>query len=245
MNQSSKKALKPALKVSINRPSRPRPRRRARQNNNSDQITSTNQMKNQLVSRSAPLSQGYIRPIAKFGTMAPSKPGSEFRVVGCDYVGSVSSSATLGVDNSFPINPLSAVTFPRLSAISTVFGKYSFNKIRFIVVGKAAATVAGDMTSVISYGSLAFALTEAQIKNRVGQVTSKFWENHYMDGDPRKSTVPWFIMSVTESQVDIFGIYHLFTETTGAVVGIVPVADIFVEYDIEYCEALAIGDLDP
>ncbi len=193
----------------------------------------------------APVSLGTVgRPAVLIRSAPPTKPGSEFRVLGCDYIGSVSSSATLGVDHPYDSTPLNATTFPRLSSIALVFGKYSYNKLRFIVIGKSAATVAGDMTSVFSYGDSGAALTESQVKNRVGQVTSKFWENHMAEADPKKATVPWYINYDSALETQTFGYYHLFTETTGAVIGAVPVADIFIEYDIEFCEAIASGDGD-
>jgi hypothetical protein len=193
----------------------------------------------------APLSLGTRnRPTPYISSGVPSKPGSEFRVIGCDYIGSVTSSATEFNDNTYDVIPINATTFPRLSAVASVFGKYSYNKLEFIVVGKAASTVPGDMTSVFSYGDSSAGLTEAQLKNRVGQVTSKFWENHYAACDPKKATVPWYINYNNPNPTQCFGFYHLGTESTGSTIGAIPVADIWFCYDVEFCEAVEVGDGD-
>jgi len=178
---------------------------------------------------------------------SPTRRGSEVRFIGCDYVGSVSTSASAGVDNAYQINPSISTTFPRLSAIAEVFGKYAFNRLRIYVVGKAASTLAGDMTSVPTYDGVSggSGLTESQVKNRNGQVTSKFWENHVMDFDCARATVPWFIMEEVSSIVtdtNTFGWYHLFTEQTAS--GVTAVADVFIEYDVEFAEGKAINDTD-
>jgi hypothetical protein len=193
--------------------------------------------------RQAPVSLGYVQPPVGMRSLAPVRPGGEVRFTGCDYIGSVSAGTT-AADNIYSLNPLVAATYPRLQAIATIFGKYAYNRLRFYVIGKAASTQPGDMTSVTVYeegGSNA--LTEAQVKNRYGQTTSKFWENHQHMVDPKKATVPWFPMDAFDasSSIGVFGWYHFFTE---AVAAAIPVADIFVEYDIEFCEARAVGDTD-
>jgi len=194
---------------------------------------------------SAPVAYGVVRPDVKFRSASPSRRGSEMRVIGCDYLGSVSTSATTAQDNTYQVAPYELSTFPRLTDIAAVFGKYAFNRLRFYVVGKAASTLAGDMTSAFAYDGLdgGTALTESQIKNRSGQVTSKFWENHVMEIDCSRATVPWFISPQVESgstDTNTFGWYHIFTEATSS--GAAAVADVFVEYDVEFCEAKASSD---
>lgn len=192
---------------------------------------------------SAPVSLGYVQPPVGMRSAAPIKPGGEVRMVGCDYVGSVSALVT-AADNEYSLECSNATTFPRLSAIASIFGKYSYHKLKFYVIGKAASTLPGDMTSVTVYeaGGIG-SLTESQVKNRFGQVTSKFWENHLHTVDPKKATVPWFAMDSADASnsIAIFGWYHFFTEAAAVVT---PVADIFVEYDVEFCEAKAVGDTD-
>jgi len=192
--------------------------------------------------RSAPLSLGYVQPPVGMRSAAPTKPGAEVRFIGCDYVGSVSAQIA-ATDNPFSLDPFFAATFPRLNVVAGIFGKYSYNKLRFYVIGKAASTLPGDMTSVTVYNAGGGpVLTEGQVKNRYGQTTSKFWENHLHHVDPKKATVPWYITSEAGGVDEvIFGFYHFFTEAAAA---ITPVADIFVEYDVEFCEARAVGDTD-
>jgi hypothetical protein len=197
----------------------------------------------------APVAYAAVRPDVRMLSMAPTRRGSEVRFIGCDYLGSVTTSATTGTDNVYEMDPGVSASFPRLSSIATVFGKYAFNRLRVYVVGKAASTLPGDMTSVPVYdgASGGGSLTESQVKNRNGQVTSKFWENHVMDFDCSRATVPWFTitqLSSTASDTTTFGWYHLFLETTGSAAGAVAVADVFIEYDIEFTEAKAAGDVD-
>jgi len=193
----------------------------------------------------APVSLGYGRPNVSMRSAAPSRAGGEVRIVGCDYIGSITADTT-ATDGYYELNPTNATTFPRLNAMAEVFGKYAFNRLRFYAVGKAASTQPGDMTSVTVYDGRAggAALSESQVKNRFGQVTSKFWENHVHEVDTRKATVPWFLCQVpsgNDSDTTTFGWYHFFTE---AVATASPVADIFVDYDIEFCEAQAVADPD-
>jgi hypothetical protein len=195
--------------------------------------------------RSAPVAYGYTNPPVGMRSAAPTRPGSEVRFTGCDYLGSV-SAITSAIDNSYALSAYAAGTFPRLTSVASIFEKYAWNKLRFYVVGKAASTLAGDMTSVCVYeGDTAGGaqLTESQAKNRFGQVTSKFWENHVMTIDCKKATVPWFTSTQVETNdaTSNFGWYHLFTE---AVAATTPVADVFVEYDVEFCDSKAAADVD-
>lgn len=197
---------------------------------------------------SAPVSLGYVQPPVGMKSAAPSRPGGEVRFTGCDYIGSLSAGVSSS-DNAYALTPAIAGTFPRLEAVSTIFGKYAWNKLKFYVIGKAASTLAGDMTSVPVYDGTAGggALNESQVKNRSGQVTSKFWENHVMAVDCKKATVPWFntdssaVVGGTYTDVSVFGWYHIFLE---AVASAAAVADVFVEYDIEFCEAKQTSDND-
>jgi hypothetical protein len=196
-------------------------------------------------SLSAPVSLGYTRPPIEMRSMAPSRRGGEVRIVGCDYVGSIGTNAISTVDNVYPLN-VRSTTFPRLSAIAAVFGKHAFNRLRFYAVGKAASTLAGDMTSVTVYDGTGGGgtLTETQVKNRYRQVTSKFWENHVHEVDCSKASVPWFVSeeaSATPSDTTNLGFFHFFTEAASSGP---QVADLFVCYDVELCEAQASGDTD-
>lgn len=193
----------------------------------------------------APNSLAYkSMPNTLFTTKAPSRPGAQARYVGCDYIASVSAQTTAAV-TVYPIDPDNGTTFPRLSAIAGVFGKYIFNSLRVCVVAKAASTLPGTMTSVPIYeGTAAGAtgLTLAQARNRESQVTSKFWENHECIIDCNKQNVKWFEMaSDVASDTVRFGYYQFLTEAVAATSA---VGDLFIEYDIEFCESRAVGDLD-
>jgi hypothetical protein len=199
----------------------------------------------------APVAYGQTSPAVGMRSDKPTRSGGEVRFLGCDYLGPVSTSTSAYVTTSYQVSPLgtagNTAAFPRLSAVGSIFGKYAFNRLRYYVVGKAASTLAGDMTSAFVYeggfNPLSVA-TEVSLKNRYGQATSKFWENHVMEVDCRKATIPWFINADDEtaaSDTNTFGYYFIGLEPTSS--GVSAVADIFVEYDVEFCEAKAISDL--
>jgi hypothetical protein len=189
----------------------------------------------QINSSLAPVATGYIKPEVSFRSMAPITRGAEVRFVGCDYIGSVSTSSSAASDNVYDIIPGDTTTFPRLSNLAAIFAKYRFLGLRFFIVAKAPSTFAGDMTSCMVYeGTNSGSLSEVEVKNRVGSVTGKFWENHLFETDCGKQSLLWLENFNSADNTRVFGYYHLFTEIGASAI---PVADIFVEYDVELCDA--------
>jgi len=188
----------------------------------------------------APVALGAPRVRVYQRSAAPTKPGACVRYVGCDYVGAI-SAASGAQDNVYGISAASGTSFPRLSAIAAVYELYSFSKLRFIMAGKAASTVAGDMTGVMQYSvDQSTGFTAAQIRNEEDQVTCKFWESREVIADPKRASRPWFLTGVghsDESQDGYLGSFHLFTDAASAI----PVVDLFVEYDVEFAQGEASG----
>jgi hypothetical protein len=182
-------------------------------------------------------------PTPKIMSDKPTRPGAQVRYIGCDYIGSINTITTAALDNVYTIFPDNTTCFPRLSAMGSVFGKYIFNKLSFHVIGKAASTQSGTMTSVPVYEGYATGanpLTVLQARNRESQVTSKFWENHVMTYDCKKQPVTWFEQAGGQDTA-VAGYFHFITEQTAAVIA---AADLFVCYDIEFCESKAASDAD-
>jgi hypothetical protein len=182
-------------------------------------------------------------PQVSMSSGKPTRKGGEVRFTGTEYAGSFSTSATLTVDNVLAINPRVTGLFPRLSSVAPLFGKWALNKLRFQIIGAAASTQSGAMTTLIEYDPIINTYTSAQARSSFGQVTTKFWENSVQVADPSKQTTPWmFTDNVNGSDVDTletFGAFHLVTEPTAA--GVIVAADVFVDYDIEFCAATVSG----
>lgn len=183
------------------------------------------------------------RPSPYWRSLAPSRKGSSVRLEGCDYVGSFAIPAGAGAqDNDLPVGAQDSTTFPRLSAIAAVFEEYAFNKCDFVMVGIAPSTFPGAMTGAPDYGDQGSGLTAAQIRNREGQETIKFWETCTVRMDPGKATRPWFSPTDTSPSSDSYlGHFHLYTDAGTANT---PVCDLFVCYDVEFAQGVASGDPD-
>jgi len=137
---------------------------------------------------------------------------------------------------------MNATTFPRLAAISAVFEQFAFNRLSFKMVGDAAATQAGSYTGVVVYNHSDAGMTGAQIRNEEKSVTRKFWDDGETAADTKRAQIPWFSTIGGEGGVSTtFGDFHLFTEGTASAV---PVVNLFVCYDVEFCQGQASGSPD-
>lgn len=171
----------------------------------------------------------------------PKRPGASIRLSGCDYIGPVTGNTT-ETDVSLQLTPSSSETFPRLSAIATIFEKYNFDKLRFVIVGVAASTTAGAMTAAPSYASSEeSSATAALLRNREGQRTTRLWETNVVSYDCRRAGKPWFSCAVAETASDaIFGWYYYAIDALAAVS---TVGDLFVEYEVEFAEGRSSSDV--
>jgi len=174
------------------------------------------------------------------------RKGSACRFQGCDYLGVLTSSTTTPDIFHQPIYPGSSTVFPRLLSLALIFGKYNFNRLRFSVVGDAPSTLGGAITLTPVYESngTSSPMSIVDARNREQQETRKFWEDFAMDFDCGKATVPWFILpgegsGTSDPFVNYYGEIHVVADTTAVAT---PVGQLFVEYDVEFCEAIAIGD---
>ena len=134
----------------------------------------------------APLALDMSRPIVSQAFVAPKHPGSEGRVTGVDFIGTISSAAATPSVTTYVLNARNATTFPRLSAIAGVWRRYWFSKIKVHMFGITAATQLGfvalaslvtdDLSSPITPS------TEAQMLNMenvaVGRPLDRDWETY-------------------------------------------------------------------
>lgn len=183
------------------------------------------------------------RPKPHFRTANPTRPGSDARFIGCDYLGSVTGSNTGPIDNVYGVSPLYTGTFPRLSAVGTIYGKYQFNRLRFTCVGVVPATFGGAQTGAPKYEVDTLAtFSVAEARNCEGQDTKKLWENTVVDFDCRKASVPWYLINNGGDALGLanFGEYHHIIDQLSFAGG--SVGDLFCEYDVEFCEGKSIAD---
>lgn len=186
-----------------------------------------------------------LRPSTYFRSAEPLRKGSSVRFQGCDYINVLTTSTTTPDVYHQPIEPGNSAVFPRLVSLSLIFGKYNFNRLRFSIVGDAPSTLGGAITLAPVYESngTSAAMSIVDARNREQQETRKFWEDFSMDFDCGKATVPWFVMpgeaGTSDPTTYYFGEIHAVADTTAAAT---PVSQLFVEYDVEFCEAIAIGD---
>jgi hypothetical protein len=174
------------------------------------------------------------RPSVYQKMLTPTRPASEARVVGCDFINTYSSLTTASVDNALAVQPYNATTFPKLSGIANNYGKFIFNKVRFIIVGVGPSSIAGAIRNAPVYEDEAAGLTAPFISNRADQVTMRFWESAMCILDCAKQAYKWYTKTESSGDLGIPFYYHIFTDqTTTATVA----AELFVEYDVEFCES--------
>lgn len=185
-----------------------------------------------------------LRATPYFGTKAPTRKGATARYVGCDYIGVLTASTSVNDIFKSAVSPGNTTLFPRLSAMAPIFQKYAFNKLRAYIVGDASSTQGGAITAVPCYESSGTpsSLTVAQARNREQQETRKFWEDFTMDFDCGKATVPWFIAAGAAGAsgvVAYFGELHIVADLVATAVA---VGQLYIEYDVEFAEAVVAGD---
>jgi hypothetical protein len=192
-----------------------------------------------LAAYNAPVSANQYQPQMGFRTAAPVSKGASARFVGCDYVGTINSSGTANtfLDTVFQVTPKNTSLFPRLGSIAAVFELYKFLKMRPIAVGKQASTVPGCMTLAPDLYPNGSTFTASEMRNEEGQNTCKYWEVCRMNYPCSRGTREWFLTdnansaAITDAKL---GDLHFGTDGTATVSQ--PVADLFIEYDIEFAQ---------
>jgi len=181
-------------------------------------------------------SYGSTRPNTGMRSAAPTRKGAEARIIGCDFITQQAAQIAFS-ETVYQMDPWNAGSFPRLEAISKNYGKAIFNKLKIICVGTLPTTQGGCVTMAPVYEGSVDALTSIQARNRADQNTYRFWETADMVFNCAKFAYNWYTDNATI--VDAFDLEfpcsaHVQTDGIGYVAGAI---DLFVEYDIEFCEA--------
>lgn len=191
-----------------------------------------------LMRGNLPVALSMYQPTVVFKTAAPVTKGASARIVGCDYVGAF-NSAIAADDQVIEITPKNAVAFPRLSAIATAFELYKFLKCRVTMVGLAGATTTGSMSLAPDLYPDGTDFTVAEARNEEGAAICKFWETKSMDFPCVRGTRQWFLTDnagiATDNDAKL-GDVHFSTDA----LGVQTVADLYIEYDIEFAQGQAV-----
>jgi hypothetical protein len=188
----------------------------------------------------APVALSEKQPRVGFRTAVPTDPGASARYVGCDYMGTYTSSAVASTysDMIFEISAAESNTFPRLSAIADAFELYKFKRLRFIAIGKQASTIPGAMSLAPDLYPDGDVFTVNEARNEEGAVLGKYWETIVCEFPCKRGTRVWFLtdnLGTASPEDAILGDLHFGVE--GTVTPSQPIADIFVEYDVEFAQA--------
>lgn len=187
------------------------------------------------------------RPAVRQQFMAPSKKGSEARVVGIDFVATLSSSTTQNLLALYILNPKDSTSFPRLSAIAGVWCRYFFRKLRFHIFGISAATQKG-YTVMASFVNDDLAqdpaiTNEAQLLNLENVAVGRPWSYSIHEVNLGAQGLEWYTCDGSASTPA--GEYvgkALAGAATTAVAGDIQY-QVYVEYDVEFAVRSAVGTL--
>ncbi len=194
-----------------------------------------------LLMRQAPVSEPYIAPEPGFKSLPPLTKGASVRYVGCDYIGSDSSSSSAASTGSlYGLAALNSTTFPRLSNIADTFLKYRYNRLRFHMIGKSASTQAGTgaWASFVTDAAVTSITvnTEAIIKNAQGALVMKGWESGFHDVLVDIGGQKWYNTDQDTAEFTYGALAHYIPQTTAS--GDLS-WDVYVEYDVEFGEAVS------
>lgn len=192
--------------------------------------------------REAPNAFGSMVPRTSFTSLTPRRGSASFR--GCDYFGSIASATTATVTSlSTGINARNAALFPRLASLASIFLKFSFRKLSFVLLGQSPSTQRGNIGFMSIVNDLPASAetgvtTDARVKNTEDCLVIKGWENgrHVVKTDA--SGLKWY----NTDQNDTGAVSYI-----GSVWYSIPATvaagdltwDVYVEYEIDLDEAVS------
>lgn len=176
---------------------------------------------------------------------APAHKGSEGRVTGVDFVGTVGSLSADYSITTYVINARNATLFPRLSAIASVWRRYYPKMLRFHLFGIAAATQRGytSMSSLITddLSTTVNPDTEQEILNQENVAIGRPWSYVTHDVNLGGLGLKWYSTDTTDGSGPgeyigraFLGIPQTTTDSDIEV-------QVYVEYDVEFCQRIASG----
>lgn len=191
----------------------------------------------------APVALDMSRPIVSQRFMKPSHKGSEGRVTGVDFVGTVDSVAATYLITTYNINARNVTLFPRLSAIASVWRRYYPRKLKFHLFGINAATQRGyvAMSSLVTddLATLTTPTTEAQILNQENIAVGRPWSYTCHTVNLGGLGLLWYSSDSTQSNTE-FGefIGRAFLGIPGTSANADISVQVYVEYDFEFCQRI-------
>jgi hypothetical protein len=161
---------------------KPRPFVSKRKSNNSNAIRRRPQKRrfnpaSQRPSKVAPLSKSYttrnFNPVVQNGV-------DSVRIKHREFVASVSASVAdvnaFTVQNSYPLNPGMAVSFPWLSRMAANYETYRINNLIVTFTPRVSAQTNGQVSMLIDYDAAdSVPATESYFKNSTNATTSSVW----------------------------------------------------------------------
>lgn len=194
--------------------------------------------------KQAPVAESTLTPRPRFRATTPTQGGCA-AYEGVDYVGSLGSlSASVTAGSYTTISPSNTVLFPRLSAIADVFARYTIKKMKLHALGRSASTQAGNLAlaslMLDNDGTVILANTEALIKNMQGCLVLRGWESGSHVVDCGALGMKWYNTDVGALHQTIGAVFRYISQTTA---NNDLSWDLYVEYEVEFDEALAGGSI--
>ncbi len=191
----------------------------------------------------APLAIDMSRPVIGQSFKSPSRKGSEGRVTGVDFVGTVDSTTSYAI-TTYTINARNSTLFPRLSAIAGVWRRYVPTKVKFHLFAISAATQRGyvSMSSLVTddLSTLATPSTESQILNQENVAVGRPWSYCCHTVNLAGMGLRWYSTDTTGGTTE-FGEYvgRAFLGIPGTTAAADIQVQVYVEYDMEFCQRIA------
>jgi hypothetical protein len=163
-----------------------------------------------------------------------------------EYLGEIRSTQNFAVNNSYPLNPGSSVTFPWLSTIAASFQEYRFRGVVFHYIPTSGSAVSGTSPSLGSVMlQTSYRATDVPPSSKV-EMLNEYCANEVVPSDAMAHPIecaplenPFNILYVRTGQVPTgdtklmydLGVTHLCTSgqlANGNVIG-----DLWVTYEVE------------
>lgn len=194
----------------------------------------------------APVSMAYRAPQPGFRSLPPSE-GADARYHGCDFVGQDSSlSASTSPGALYPLAAFYASAFPRLSVMADLFLRYRWKKLVYHFIGRSASTQAGVgawASFILDANTNSLTVnTEAIIKNAKNALVLKGWESGRHEVEISACGPRWYNNDVDSVPFTPGNLCHFLPQTTAN--GDLS-WDVYVEYDVEFCEPVAGATVTP
>jgi hypothetical protein len=182
----------------------------------------------------APVAQGFVRKYS--APRSSSLNNGDFRVSHREYITDILGSVVFTA-NTFSINPGLVGTFPWLSAISSRFESYRFERLEFAFETEAPTSATGSVLLTVDYdASDAAPQSKSQAMSYRSCVRSPPWAPSRFTADPedlskRKSSFSRSGAVPANTDAKLYDVGTLFVCTQGQA-GATAVGELYVEYTV-------------